>query len=201
MPLSAPAERELLHSRDITLRGYRRADGLFDIEAHLTDTKTDSPHNSTGRREKPPGEPIHGMWLRLTVNEDMTVVACEASSDHTPYAICPGAAPNFARLAGLRIGPGFNRAVAERVGGTAGCTHLRELLGQMATVAFQTLYPLRARKESEEAARHATPGAPPPRRLPPMVGSCIAYAPDSPVTLARWPWVGDLIAAKDQAAD
>src|ERR1700724_127118 len=40
MPLSEPHERELLHLRDIALRGYRRADGLFDIEAHLTDTKT-----------------------------------------------------------------------------------------------------------------------------------------------------------------
>jgi hypothetical protein len=87
------------------------------------------------------------------------------------------------------------------VGGTAGCTHLRVVLGQMATVAYQTLYPLRARREAEEAARHMAPGAPPPRRLPAMVGTCIAYAPDSPVTLERWPWVKDLVAAKDQAAD
>ena len=39
MPLSTPQERELLHSRDIVLRGYQRADGLYDIEAQLTDTK------------------------------------------------------------------------------------------------------------------------------------------------------------------
>lgn len=201
MPLPTPADRELLHARDITLRGYRRSDGLIDIEAHLVDTKTDSAFNQTGRRETPPGEPIHGMWLRLTVDEDLRVVSCEAASDHTPYAVCPGAAPNFARLAGLRVGPGFNRAVAERVGGILGCTHLRELLGQMATVAYQTIYPLRARRERAEAARHAAPGAAAPRRLPAMVGSCIAYAPDSPATLERWPWVGDLVAAKDQAAD
>jgi hypothetical protein len=130
MPLSAPAApRALLHSRDIALRGYLREDGLYDIEAHLTDVKTAHPSNATTRDETPPGEPIHGMWLRLTVAEDMTVVACEAASDHTPYAICPQAAPNFARLAGLRIGPGFSRAVAERVGGTHGCTHLRERAG------------------------------------------------------------------------
>jgi hypothetical protein len=40
MPLSSPQEREPLHSRDIVLRGYRRADGLYDIEAQLTDTKS-----------------------------------------------------------------------------------------------------------------------------------------------------------------
>jgi hypothetical protein len=191
MPLSAPAApRALLHSRDIALRGYLREDGLYDIEAHLTDVKTAYPSDATTRDETPPGEPIHGMWLRLTVAEDMTVVACEAASDHTPYAICPQAAPNFARLAGLRIGPGFSRAVAERVGGTHGCTHLRELLGQMATTAYQTLYPARARKEAAKAAaRRAAAGEPAPQKRPAMVGSCIAYAPDSPVTLARWPWL------------
>lgn len=196
MPLPAPAERALLHSRDIALRGYLRADGQFDVEAHLTDVKTDHPANDTGRSNKAPGEPVHGMWLRLTVAEDMTVTACEAAMEHTPYAICPGAAPNFARLAGLRIGPGFNRAVAERVGGTHGCTHLRELLGQMATVAYQTLYPVRARKEAEEAARRAAAGEPAPHKRPAMVGTCIAYAPDSPVTLARWPWMKDQTAAE-----
>ena len=40
MPLTEPVARELLHLRDIELRGYRRADGLFDIEATLQDTKS-----------------------------------------------------------------------------------------------------------------------------------------------------------------
>ena len=186
MPLSPAPERELLHLRDIALRGWRRADGLYDIEAHLLDTKTD-PIRNGHRGEIPPGEPLHGMWLRLTVDEDMLVVACEASSDHTPYAMCPQAAPNFAALAGLRVGPGFNRAVAERVGGVKGCTHLRELLGQMATVAYQTLYPVFAARERAEAARRAAMGEAPPARPPALVGTCLAYAPDSPVTLARWP--------------
>ena len=189
MPLSTPAERDLLHLRDIQLRGYHRADGLFDIEAHLVDTKA-QPFENDNRGVMQPGEPLHGMWLRLTVREDMEIVACEAASDFTPYGICPGAAPNFARLAGLRIGPGFNRAVQERVGGVEGCTHLRELLGQMATVAFQTLYPIRARREREETAQIlAEGGTPATRRRPAMLGSCLAYAPDSPVSLARWPWL------------
>jgi Protein of unknown function (DUF2889) len=191
MPLTPPnVDRALLHLRDIALRGYRRADGLFDIEAHLTDAKTDDPENATGDRlDSPPGGPVHGMWLRLTVDEALTIHACEASSDVTPYALCPQAAPNFALLAGLKIGPGFNRAVAERVGGTLGCTHLRELLAQMATTAFQTIYPWRARREREERARIAAAGGVPSRQVPAMVGTCIAYAPDSPVTLARWPWL------------
>ena len=190
MPLPDPAPRTLLHLRDIALRGWQREDGLFDIEAHLQDTKSYSFENDD-RGVMQAGEPLHGMWLRLTIREDLEIVACTASSDHTPYAICPSAAPNFAALAGLRIGPGFNRAVAERVGGTHGCTHLRELLGQMATVAYQTLYPIRAAKERAEAAARIAAGEPAPRKRPSLVGTCIAYAPDSPVTLARWPWLAE----------
>ena len=192
MPLSSPAPREPLHRRAIDIRGYRREDGLFDVEAHLVDTKSYAFVNDD-RGTIEPGEALHGMWLRLTLREDMEIVVCEASSDFTPYAVCPQAAPNFARLAGLRIGPGFNRAVQERVGGVEGCTHLREVLGQMATVAFQTLYPIRARREREEAARIMAEGgardAAGERRRPAMLGSCLAYAPDSPVSLARWPWL------------
>ena len=40
MPLTPPAARETLHTRRIEINGYRRADGLFDIEAHLTDRKS-----------------------------------------------------------------------------------------------------------------------------------------------------------------
>jgi hypothetical protein len=181
MPLSPPADREHLHTRAIDLRGYARADGLYDIEAHLVDTKS-YPFVNQDRGTIPPGEALHGMWVRMTVGEDMVIRACEAVSDFTPYAICPQAAPNFAALAGVSIGPGFNRAVKEKVGGVLGCTHLREVLAQMATVAFQTIGPMRWRKAraAREAAiaRGETP--PPARRAVPL-GSCYAYAPDSPV--------------------
>jgi hypothetical protein len=125
------------------------------------------------------------MWMRLTVDEDLVITACEAATDHSPYAICPRAAANFARLAGLRIGPGFTRAVKERVGGVEGCTHLRELLAQMATVAFQTLQPIRQRRRAEGER---------PAGRPALVGTCLAWAPDSPVTRRVYPWL-------DQAAE
>jgi hypothetical protein len=80
------------------------------------------------------------MWLRMTISPEREIMACEAAMDATPYVICPGAAPGFASLAGLKIEAGFIRAAMERVGGAQGCTHLRELLQQMGTVAMQTLY-------------------------------------------------------------
>ena len=193
MPLSPPADRELHHQRDIAMKGYERADGLFDIEAHLVDTKTYG-FPSDYRGQVNAGEPLHGMWMRLTIDADMNVISCEAASDFTPYAVCPGAAPAFAALAGLKIGPGFNKAVNERVGGTRGCTHLREVLAQMATVAFQTLYPIRARIAREARANLDVAGEPPtaPGKTPALLGTCHAYAPTSPVVRQRWPeWAED----------
>lgn len=181
MPLSPPVARQHLHTRRIEIRGYERADGLYDVEAHLVDTKTYAFDN-VDRGTVAPGEPLHGMWVRLTLDEDMVIRACEAASDHTPYAICPQAAPNFAALAGVAVGPGFNRAVKERVGGVRGCTHLREVLAQMATVAYQTIGPRRWRREAAERAAAIARGERPttrPRPLP--VNSCHAYAEDSEV--------------------
>ena len=188
MPLGPSAEREELHLRDIQLRGYRRTDGLFDIEARLTDTKTYTFENQD-RGRIPSGEPLHGMWMRMTVDEDLTIVACEAVTEHAPYSICPGGAKNFASLAGLRIGPGFLKAAMARVAGTLGCTHLRELLQQMATVAFQTSYPVRARRESERK----------PAERPPLLDTCYAFASEGPVARRLWPDLAKADADPDPA--
>ncbi|HEX5326393.1 MAG TPA: DUF2889 domain-containing protein, partial [Acetobacteraceae bacterium] len=146
MPLSPPADREVLHTRAITIQGYQRSDGLYDIEAQLIDSKSTAIPNQD-RGAIAAGEPVHGMWMRMTVDEAMRIHSCEAATDHSPYAVCPQAAPNFTRLAGLTIRSGFLKEAAARIGGTAGCTHLRELLQQMATTAFQTITPARARRE------------------------------------------------------
>ncbi len=191
MPLSPPAAREALHTRAIVITGYRREDGFYDIEAQLTDTKSYSfPNENRGTIEA--GEPLHGMWLRLTVDEDMRITAAEATTDYAPYAICPQAAPNFARLEGLVIGNGFLKAANQVVGGTAGCTHLRELLQQIATTAYQTVKPARAQREL--LAERAAGGEKLDARIsqhfggaPKILNTCLAYATDSPVVRNRWP--------------
>ena len=177
MPLSESQHpREKMHTRQIELTGYSRSDGRFDVEARLTDTKTYG-FDMEDRGHIAPGEPLHGMAMRMTVDDALTIVAFEASTDYSPYRICPEITPNYAALAGLRVGRGFLRAAAERVGGTHGCTHLRELLQQMATVAFQTVYPVLARRR--EAAGRESP--------PALVDTCYAYRSDGPVVERRWP--------------
>ena len=96
---------------------------------------------------------------------------------------------SFARLEGLRIGRGFLKAANERVGGTVGCTHLRELLQQMATVAFQTLYAKRVRRREAANAEATAEANAQGRAKPPLLGTCLAYAPDSPVVKRYWPHV------------
>jgi hypothetical protein len=185
MPLTQASDRHLLHLRDITLRGYLRADGLVDIEAHLTDTKTYS-FGSHDRNQIGAGEALHGMWLRLTVDQALTVQAAEASMDFTPHAICPGAAPNFTNLVGLTIGKGFLKGAAERVGGIHGCTHLRELLQQMATVAIQTMFSVRSHGAGQGGARRAEENRSGRRDVPKfLINTCHAYDETGPLVAGR----------------
>jgi hypothetical protein len=195
MPLSQSAERERLHTRCIEINGYRRTDGAYDIEAHLTDVKSFGQTNFD-RGYIDAGEPIHDMWLRLTVDETMRIVGVEAVSDRTPYAQCPAAAPNFSRLAGMRIKAGFLREATHVVGGTVGCTHLRELLQQMATTAFQTINPAKARREmaAEGVAVDGRGSDAFDTRITEKWGggnkilnTCLAYDAKGPLVKRRWP--------------
>lgn len=185
MPLSAPAQREQLHTRHIECQGFRRGDGLWDIEAHMTDRKTYS-FPSDERGEVTAGRPIHDMWLRVTLDDEFRITAIEAVTDASPYRMCPAITPNFQRLVGMRIGPGFNRKVKELVGGVEGCTHLVELMGPLATTAFQTIFSAkhRERRERDASAETAQDQA---RKRPRLIDTCHALASDSPVTKRNWP--------------
>jgi hypothetical protein len=179
MPLSQSGPRELIHTRRIECHGYRRADGLWDIEGHLVDTKSYTWSNAW-RGAVEPGVPVHEMWLRLTLDDELTVQNAEAASDYFPFHICPGAAPHFAKLKGLKIGAGWRRKVRELVGGIQGCTHLVELLTPLATAAYQTIYPLREARERAQNAEGA-------KVKPEIIDTCHALRSDGAVVKAHWP--------------
>ncbi len=187
MPLTPPAERELVHDRTIVCRGWRRADGHWDIEGHLVDTKSYAfPNEFRGTIEA--GQPIHDMWLRLTIDIDLNVIQAEASTDAGPFDICPEITPIFKRLEGLKIGNGWRRAVRERLGGQHGCTHLVELLAPLATTAYQTIYGEKSRMRREAEARgEVRPQETKSDRPPPLLNSCHAFAETSPVVERLWP--------------
>ena len=180
MPLPAATPREPIHTRQIDCHGYRREDGLWDIEGHLTDTKAYSFKNEH-RGEVKAGEPIHEMWMRLTLDDTMMIQAVETATDHGPYAICPAILPNFQRLKGLKIAKGFNAKVFELLGGVEGCTHHVELIGRLATVAFQTIFPYRNRMAAAEGRK------PDGSRKPRLLNTCHAFAENGEIARRLWP--------------
>lgn len=192
MPLSPPIGRQHLHTRRVVCQGFFRDDGLWDIEGRITDEKT-YDHANEWRGALKPGDFVHDMSIRLTVDHKFAIVDVEAVTDKSPYRMCGDIAPDFRKLIGLRIGGGFHRAVRERLGGVHGCTHIVELLGPVATTAFQTVSSGKARELSR--AHHANSGDLPgpatvemaakPRRKPYVIDTCHAWAADGAV-VKRW---------------
>lgn len=178
MPLTPATSRELIHTRTLDLRAYRRADGLWDIEAHLIDTKPFEYDLIDVVRAA--DEAIHDMWLRLTVDRDFVVRKSEAVMDTGAHGLCHLCTPNFADLEGLRIGGGWNRKVRERVGHGRGCTHLVEMLSQMATTAMQALW-------AEQEAEDGLPPVAERELMPGMENSCYTYRGNSPFVRAHFP--------------
>jgi hypothetical protein len=130
-------ERELLHTRRVRYEGYKRADGLWDIEANLTDIKNHDYQLKTGVRRA--GQPVHSMWLRLTIDSNFTIVGASASSDAVPYpGGCETIAPAYRQLVGLNLSKQFKKKSKELLGGVRGCTHLTEMLDGMPTAAIQS---------------------------------------------------------------
>ena len=147
--LAPTVEREPLHTRSIELRGYKRADGLYDIEGHLVDTKPFDFKLAAGLRRG--GEPIHDMWLRITVDRDLVIVDAVAATDAMPYVgDCDQIVPAYRKLVGLALRPGYGQRVKELLGGVRGCTHITELAGALATAAFQTMAGQRLRPADEK---------------------------------------------------
>ncbi|HEY3597281.1 MAG TPA: DUF2889 domain-containing protein [Paraburkholderia sp.] len=136
MPLSPPASRQLRHRRAIRADAYERADGLWDIEACLTDVKPRDTALASGVR--PNGLPIHELWLRITIDRKLNVVDAEASSAWVPYpGLCEASNPAYRALIGLNLFHNFRRDAARLLGGTAGCTHLTELCAVLPSAAIQ----------------------------------------------------------------
>ena len=138
LPLPPPAPRAHLHTRKVEFRGYQRDDGLWDIEAELRDTKT-RLMSIAGERTWQPGEPIHDMAIRVTIDSAMVVRDIAVAMDGVPHAECPQAQAPMHKMIGCTMGRGWRKAIEHNLGGVRGCTHLRELLFNMATAAFQTL--------------------------------------------------------------
>ena len=176
MPLTPSPLRKPLHHRNIDLQGYSRSDGLYDIEVHMSDRKS---NDIVVGDEKtiPAGQVIHDMWIRLVIDDSMLIHDVEAAIDASPYRICPESITALQFLIGKRIGSGWSRIVREGLSGHLGCTHLMELLTPLATAAFQTLFEVRVQQGPKLNANG----------VPAKINSCFAFGSHREVVLKKWP--------------
>ena len=177
LPPSAP--RKHLHTRLVRFDGYHREDGLWDIEATLTDTKA-YMFRSGDKGALPPGTPIHAMVIRLTLDDALTIQAIATDMPSTPHGECGQAADPMQKMVGHTIGPGWRVTIEKNLGSIKGCTHLRELLFNMATAAYQTIPGYRAQLRREAGLPEHSTDEPPfsgqvpglglrwPRRVAPL---------------------------------
>lgn len=172
MPLPTPQPRTLVHTRQVTYHGYQREDGLWDIEGHLLDTK---PHrfDIPGERTWQPNEPLHDMRIRVTVNAQLTIQEIAVVMDAFPHGECPPAQEPMQKMVGHTMGAGWRKTIDTHLGNAKGCTHLRELLFNMATAAFQAVSHSFAMKDAN------TP--------PPHLGRCMSWGFESPLVERRYP--------------
>ena len=181
MPLPPPQSRKHLHTRRVTFRGYQREDRLWDIEAEIVDVKTyvlKTPDRGTLR----PGTPVHDMAIRVTVDDSMTIREIVTSMTSTPFPECLQARDPMQQMVGCTMGPGWRHTIEKNLGGIRGCTHLRELLFNMATAAYQTI-PGYREHQSKLAGLPAPSAGQPPYHL----GKCMSWDFNGPVVKRHEP--------------
>jgi len=179
--LPPPAPRTLLHTRQVQCTGWEREDGLFDIEGRMSDVRTLDQDGARGNVPRRAGEPVHLISLRITVDAQLRIVAAQACSHQVPFDDCTRINDAYERLVGLQIKGGFGKAVKDLFAGEQGCTHLTELLGPMATTAFQTLGPALERRR---VARGEPLEDPASRRR--LQDSCYGLRAGGHAAVVRW---------------
>lgn len=160
----------------IHCKGFERDDGLWDIEATLTDTKTCN-YSTHERGEIKADEPIHSMKLCVTLDLDMVIQDISVEMPYTPFQLCKSASNNMKNLIGLKIGSGWKREASKRIPKTDSCTHVMELLGPMSTTAYQTMHLAIEENENSKSGR----------KVPVILNQCHSLASDSAVVKVMWP--------------
>ncbi len=132
------AERQRMHLRRVEFQGFKRGDGLWEVEARLVDTKDQDFPLSSGLRR--PGEAVHDISVRITFDKRMNILDAATCIDAAPYmGYCNVDIPDYSGIVGLNLFDKFPKTVRELFGGRLACAHITELLMQLPTAALQTL--------------------------------------------------------------
>ena len=183
MMVEQDENKDLVHTRQITCRGYKRRDGLWQIEASVADEKGQTV-TFRSRQDVLAGERIHHLSLCVVIDDDYQIRDVLAKTMAAPWTACTEVAADYRKLIGLRIGPGFTRAVRKVLGGTLGCTHLTDLLGQVGNTYMQASWPDRVARQrlNDDDPRHW-----PDARTLSFVDACHAWRKDGAALAAEYP--------------
>lgn len=175
-------QRQLIHTRTIQYRGYKRDDGLWDMEGKLQDVRH-YPTRSPEIGELEPGEAIHSITVRVTLDDALTIRAIDSRFVRAPFQVCSDARSTLQRLVGLSIAAGWRKSLSDLIGGELSCTHLRELLANMGTATLQTIPIFRAQTKRHGLAEEEDKEA----GAPFFLGKCYGWKLDGYATQRFYP--------------
>jgi hypothetical protein len=128
------------HRRSVTFDVLPAGDDAVEVVGRLRDERPWA--------QRPEELPVvHDLELVAGVSlTDFTVRSVDARFHQYPHTECPQIADAYQQLIGVQVGRGWTLAMRERLGGPAGCTHLRELARAMAPVLVQAAFSARVRE-------------------------------------------------------
>jgi hypothetical protein len=100
----------------------------------------DSAFQDSGTTPSGQRAALHEYSLTATADPvSLKLLSLEATPRVLPFAECPSAAANLTRLIGTPL-PGLREKVLSELRGTAGCTHLNDMLRALADVPALAKY-------------------------------------------------------------
>jgi len=154
----------LVFQRTKTVNVEPRGDRELDVQWRITDTLLEA-----------------SIWMRVRL-PDLEISEIHVEIPRGPHSACIESSALADRVVGIRIGPGLRKIVGGLLGGEKGCEELAQGVLECcnAVILHFTVPQLRAVETGTERERREKLQAL-LRSNPRLVGSCIAFAQDSPL--------------------
>lgn len=115
------AVKQLVSKRNIGIEAFELVNGNLMLEATLLD-------------------PYHLIRLNIHIDpKTKTIIHTKCEYGSHPHSNCPIVAIKAKLLVGLKIERGIIKKISERIGGSEGCVHLKELTHEAINFAATTL--------------------------------------------------------------
>lgn len=178
--MDTKTRRALHHQRRVSYDSYELDNGRIEIEGNLTDVKAfDYPDRERGMLR--PGDPVHNISARIILSKDYVVQDFDFTMHDVPFSFCRSAVQPEA-LIGACVAHGWRKSLDRAFGPYRGCSHLRELVFGMGTVAFQTISTRGDMEVYNSGCRDADV-----EEQPFFINGCHSWAATSPITRQWYP--------------